>query len=493
MTEIYDLVVIGAGPGGYAAAIRAAQRGLRTGLVERAELGGVCLNLGCIPSKAMLQSGEVLRLVRDASRSDGSTDETAAAHAAADYSAAVERREAAVAHLLQGLTTLLRSNGVTVIRGEARLRDAHTLEVSAPAGAEELGFRNLVLATGSRSAPLPVPGAHLPGVVDSDGALTLRQPPGRAVVIGGGAVGVEWAEIWHAFGSEVTVLELLPQLVPTEDHEIARELLRTFTRRGITCHVGAQVQEIRSAPGGLSVVASIDGATQEFAADTVLAAVGRRANLDGLDLAAVGIAAGPRGIATDEHMRTSVPHIFAVGDVTGRFLLAHVASHQGLVAAEMIAGHDEHRFDDSIVPAAIFTHPEIASVGLRERDALAQGLRIRVGRFPFAALGRAVAVGEPAGYVKMVADEVSGVLLGVHIIGARAADLIGEASLALRLKATLQDLADTIHVHPTFSEALLEAAWVTAGTPLHVPPRRVRTASGGEPAAPAPPASAEPR
>jgi dihydrolipoamide dehydrogenase len=477
MTESYDVLVIGAGPGGYAAAIRAAQRGLRTGLIERAQLGGICLNLGCIPSKAMLHSGEVLRLRPAPSGIDPGTNQAAAAHFAADYGAAVDGRDATVAHLLQGLTTLLRSNGVAVIRGEARLHDAHTLEVITPSGAEEFGFRNLVLATGSRSAPLPIPGAALPGVVDSDGALELREPPGRAVIIGGGAVGVEWAEIWRAFGSEVTVLELLPQLVPTEDHEIAREVLRAFTRRGITCHLGAQVAEIRTAPDGLRVIAGVDGTEREFPADTVLTAVGRRPIVDGLNLAAAGLEAGPRGIATDDHMRTAVPHIFAVGDVTGRFLLAHVASRQGLVAAETIAGNDQHRFDERVVPAAVFTHPEIASVGLRERDALAHGLRIRVGRFPFAALGRAVAVGETAGYVKMVADEESGVLLGVHIIGARAGDLIGEASLALRLNATVQDLADTIHVHPTFSEALLEASWVTAGTPLHVPPRRVRVAT----------------
>lgn len=456
----FDVVVIGAGPGGYAAAIRCAQLGLRTALVEREELGGVCLNLGCIPSKAMLRSAEVLGLLRNASQFGLSAE-----NVAADFGAVVARRDRAVAHLLSGLTNLLQGNGVAVIRGEARLRDAESVEVASSGEDQTLAYRSLVIAAGSRAARLPVPGADLSGVVDSDGALRLQRLPERVVVIGGGAVGVEWAEIWRAFGSEVVVLEMLPQLVPTEEPEVARELMRAFSRKGISCHVGAQVREIRPS---LQVLATVDGGERAFPADTVLAAVGRRPNVDGLNLDAAGLPLDPRGIATDEHMRTAVPHIFAVGDVTGRTVLAHVATHQGTIAAETIAGRKGISFDERIVPSAIFTHPEIASVGLLERHAHEQGVAVTIGRFPFAASGRAAASGEAAGFVKIIADQSSGEVLGVHIIGPGAGDLIAEASLAIRMRATLHDLSATIHVHPTFSEGLLEAAWAAAGTPLHI-------------------------
>jgi dihydrolipoamide dehydrogenase len=296
------------------------------------------------------------------------------------------------------------------------------------------------------------------------------------VIVGAGAVGVEWAEIWRAFGSEVTIVEMLPQIVPTEEPEIGRELARAFGREGITCLTSAQVREIRSAADGLGVVVAVEGEERVLPADVVLAAVGRRPNVAALGLSAAGVDWNARSIPTDPYMRTNVAHILAIGDATGRSLLAHAATHQGMIAAETIAGHDVAPFDPRLVPGAIFTDPEIASIGLKEADARAQGMPVTVARFPFLASGRAVASGETTGFVKIVADESSGEVLGVHIVGSRAGDLIGEASLAMRLHATVSDLADTIHVHPTFSEALLEAAWVGLGTPLHVPPRQRRAA-----------------
>jgi dihydrolipoamide dehydrogenase len=491
MGRSFDVVVVGAGPGGYAAAIRCAQLGLQTALVEREALGGVCLNLGCIPSKAMLRSAEVLGLLHKAEefglRAQG---------VGADYADVVARRDRVVAQLLHGLTNLLRAKGVTVLRGDAQLRDPASIDVRSEEGEEVLQYESLIVATGSRAAPLSVPGADLPGVIDSDGALQLGQPPGRVVVIGAGAVGVEWAEIWRAFGSEVTILEMLPQLVPTEEPEVARELARAFSRKGIVIHVGAQVRQVRPLGPGLEVVAAVDGGERAFPADTVLVAVGRRPNVEALNLDAAGVQWDRRGIPTDSHMRTNVPQIYAVGDVRGGFLLAHVATHQGIIAAQAIAGGEGREgtpspppsprgrgslappsprgrgslaFDETIVPSAIFTDPELASVGLREREATEQGIAVRIGRFPFAASGRAAASGEPVGFVKLVAEESSGRVLGVHIVGHGASDLIGEASLALRMGATLEDLAATIHVHPTFSEALGEAAWAAAGLPLHMP------------------------
>ncbi len=466
MPDTFDVLVLGAGPGGYVGAIHAAQLGLRTALVEREDLGGVCLNRGCIPSKAMLRSAELLYLMQRAEEFGLHADGVRG-----DYAAVVARRDRTVAQLLKGVTNLLVGNGVTVIRGSAAIRDGESVEVSGDGGRETVGYRNLVIATGSRSAALPVPGADLPGVIDSDGALDLQAPPARAVIVGGGAVGVEWAEIWAAFGSQVTVLEMLPQIVPTEEPEVARELTRAFSRKGITCVPGATVREIRQTGGGLAVTVVVNDAEQIFEADTVLAAVGRRPNVDSLGLEEAGVRFDKRSVPTDAFMRTNVPNVYAVGDVTGRFLLAHVASHQGIVAAEAIAGRAQEGFDERVVPGAIFTHPEIASVGLREREAAGQGIAIRIGRYPHAASGRAQASGEPGGFVKLIAREDSGEILGAHIVGQNAGDLIAEASLAMRLRATIDDLANTIHVHPTFSESVMEAAWATAGTPIHIPVR----------------------
>ena len=266
------------------------------------------------------------------------------------------------------------------------------------------------------------------------------------------------------------MLEILPQLLPSAEPEIVRELTRSWGRKGIGHRAGARVQSIRSTGGGLEVVAIVHGAEEIFPADIVLIATGHQPNVEALNLEAAGIRAEKGGIPTDSHMRTNVPHIFAVGDVTGRYLLAHVASHQGIVAAETIAGPGEP-FDDRAIPSVVFTDPEIASVGLGEQQAADQGIPVRVGRFPFAATGRAAASGETDGLVKIVAREDSGEILGVHIIGARAGDLIGEATLAIRLRARLHDLAHTIHPHPTFSEALMEAAWATLGAPIHIPAR----------------------
>jgi dihydrolipoamide dehydrogenase len=468
---VYDLLVIGAGPGGYAAAIRAAQLGLTTALVERSQIGGVCLNAGCIPSKAMLRSAEVLGLLRD-----GSSFGLVAAGGTVDYGAAVIRREAAVSQLVGGLGTLLKANGVIILQGVGRLTGSHTVEIIGENGSRHEEFADLIVATGSRPASLSLPGANLPGVIDSDGALRLHEAPRRAVIIGAGAVGVEWAEIWRAFGSGVTVVEMMPQMIPTEEPEIARELLRCFGRKGIMCHLDARVREIRAVADGLEVIVEAEQGQSTIAADFVLTAVGRHANLEGLGLDAAGLSVDGRRIETDGHMRTSAPHIYAVGDVTGRSLLAHAAVHQAHVAVDTIAGRDTRPFDSHAVPAAIFTHPEVASVGLRERDATAQGIPVTVARFPFAALGRAVATAQIEGYVKVIADERSGKLLGAHIIGAHAGDLIGEASLAIHLGATVQDVASAIHVHPSFSEAFAEACAVAAGYPLHVAPRRIRAA-----------------
>lgn len=463
--------MVGAGPGGYPAAIRCAQYGLHTLLVERSQLGGVCLNAGCIPSKSLLTSAQFAALI-----SRAATLAPLPAAPRPSYAHALAERDRTVERLRHGLRTLLRENGVELGEGEATLIDPHRLQVASAGETAEIEFDHCIIATGSRPVRLTVSGADLPGVIDSDGALALSEAPARAVVIGGGAIGVEWAEIWQAFGSEVTVLEALPALVPAEDPEIGRELARSFARRGIITHTGARVTEIRPDPQGLAVQFTAGGTDTVAIADIALVAVGRRPNVEGLGLERAGVRVEGGAIATDGFMRTSAGHIFAVGDVNGRSLLAHSATHQGLIAADTIAGRRTDEFDHRLVPGAIFTHPEIASVGLQEAEAVRTGLPVCIGRFPFAANARAVTSGDATGFVKVVAHAETHELLGVHIIGPGAADLIATASLALRLRARLEDLATTIHVHPTWSEALMEAAWAALERPIHVPRRRPRPA-----------------
>jgi dihydrolipoamide dehydrogenase len=342
--------------------------------------------------------------------------------------------------------------------------------------------RNLIVATGSTPVLLPIPGIDLPGVVTSDGAFLLGEVPRRIVIIGASAVGAEWATMFNAFGSEVTMVELLPTLLPAEDQDMGRTLARSFTKRGIKVQTGRTVSEITQVGRGkrgkqtaaLQVtVTDPDGQhPTQVETDVVLVGVGRRPNTEGLDLERAGVATNPRGwVEVDDRLRTNVPGVHAIGDVTGRVLLAHVASHQGLVAAAVLAGHDE-RMDYRVVPAATFTHPEVASVGLTEARAAEAGHDVVVGRFPFTALGRAQTYGSTEGLVKVVADKRYGEVLGVHIIGPSASDLIPEGVLAMHLEATLDDIADTIHAHPTLGESTMEATMVALGLPVHTAPPR---------------------
>ena len=489
--QVFDLVVVGGGPGGYPAAIRAAQLGLRTALVEKERPGGVCLNWGCIPTKAMLRSAEVLETTRH-----GADYGVLADNVRLDYPAVLARKDRVVKSLTDGVAGLLAASGVTVVAGHARLAGPLAVEVvgvgdpplgpggprynapPAPGGAPvtRLEGRNLLLATGSTPARLPVPGIDLPGVVTSDGAFLLEEVPRRIVIVGASAVGAEWATMFQAFGSEVTMVELLPRLLPAEDEDIGKALTRSFARRGIKVETGRTVTGIApagdQAPPLLVTVADPDGSNQrQVETDVVLVGVGRRPNTAGLDLERAGVATDRRGwVEVDDRLRTGVPGVHAVGDLTGRVLLAHVASHQGLVAAGVMAGRDE-RMDYRIVPAATFTHPEVASVGLTEAAAREAGHVLAVGRFPFSALGRAQTFGQAEGLVKVVAER-DGRVLGVHVIGPGASDLIPEGVLAMQLGATLADIAATIHAHPTLGEGTMEAALVALGLPVHLPPAR---------------------
>src|SRR5918994_7967251 len=498
----FDLVVVGGGPGGYPAAIRAAQLGLKTALVEKERPGGVCLNRGCIPTKAMLRSAEVLETARH-----GAEYGVLADNVRLDYAAVLARKERVVKSLTDGVAGLLAASGVTVTLGHARLTGLGAVEVvgvgeaplgpggpryNAPPAADgapvaTVEGRNLLLATGSPPALVPIPGIDLPGVVTSDGAFLLEEVPRRIVIIGASAVGAEWATMFQAFGSEVTMVELLPRLLPAEDEDIGKALARSFAKRGIKVETGRTVSEITQVAGGKGgkggkratalqvTVTDPDGQhPTQVQTDVVLVGVGRRPNTEGLDLERAGVATSARGwVEVDDRLRTNVPGVHAIGDVTGKVLLAHPASQQGLVAAAVLAGHDE-RMDYRVVPAASFTHPEVASVGLTEARAAEAGHDLVVGRFPFTALGRAQTYGSTEGLVKVVADAKYGEVLGVHIIGPSASDLIPEGVLAMQLEATLTDIADTIHAHPTLGEGTMEAAMVALGLPVHTPPARRR-------------------
>jgi dihydrolipoamide dehydrogenase len=500
----FDLVIVGGGPGGYPAAIRAAQYGLRVAVIEKERQGGVCLNWGCIPTKAMLRSADVLETMQHSADFGVLAD-----NVRLDYSAVLKRKDTIVKGLTDGVGQLLKANGVTLYIGHARFTAPTVIDIvgigKSPLGeggplynapsdgvgqpTARVAAKSIIIATGSTPAQLPIPGADLPGVINSDGAFLLKDVPKRIVIIGGGAVGTEWATLFSAFGSEVTLVELLPSLLPVEDEDMGRTLARSFHKRGIKVLTGSTVSKIdeggtRKSPVLRVTITDKDGKNEQTVdADNVLIGVSRRPNTIDLNLEATGVQTDKRGfINVDDQMRTNVPNVFSIGDVVGKILLAHVATHQGLVAAGVIAGHDE-RMDYKAVPAATFTHPEVASVGLSEAKAREAGHDVVVGKFPFAALGRAQTFGNTDGLVKIVADKKYGEVLGLHIIGPSASDLIPEGVLALQLEATLEDIANTIHAHPTLGEGSMEAALVALGLPVHVgPPRRAAASTAPVPA-----------
>jgi dihydrolipoyl dehydrogenase len=494
----FDVLIVGGGPGGYPAAIRAAQYGLRVALVEKERVGGVCLNWGCIPTKAMLRSAEVLETIQHSADFGVLAD-----NVRFDYEKVLARKDTIVKGLTDGVGQLLKANGVTVFNGHARFTSPTSVEVvgvgksplgnggplyNAPSDAKgqptaTLTGKQIIIATGSTPAELPIPGHELPGVINSDGAFMLQKPPKHIVIVGGGAVGTEWATMFSAFGSEVTLVELLPNLLPVEDEDMGRTLARSFQKRGIKVLTGSTVAKIEEGKPLRVTITDKDGnKPQTVDADNVLIGVSRRPNTLDLNLDKTGVGTDKRGyITVDDHLRTNVKSVFAIGDVVGKVLLAHVATHQGLVAAGVIAGHDE-KIDYKAVPAATFTHPEVASVGLTEAKARDAGHDVVVGKFPFAALGRAQTYGSTDGLIKIVADRKYGEVLGVHIIGPSASDLIPEGVLALQLEATLEDVANTIHAHPTLGEGSMEASMVALGMPVHVGPPR-RAAAAPEPVA----------
>ena len=459
----YDVAIIGAGPGGYVAAIRAGQLGLKTVVVERDELGGICLNWGCIPSKALLRNAEVLHLFRRAEEFGVSFD-----NFRYDFGIAIDRSRKVVTTLTRGVAALLKKNKVEHIKGEARLRDAHTIEVSPNGHALTAG--SVVIATGAR--PVSIPGLPVDGerVLTSREALEQRQVPERVVIIGGGATGAEFAYLYNAYGSQVTIVEMLPHLLPGEDEEISRLLERSFTRQGITFHTGSRVTSADVTPEGVRLEVEKEGEEMggPLEADTVLVAVGVQANTEDLGLEGLGVALERGYVKVDGSMGTSVPGVYAIGDVTGIMLLAHVAQAQGVLTVERIAGMDSPDLDYDMMPRATYCHPQVTSYGFTEARAVERGYEVKIGKFPFQASGKALAIAETEGMVKVVVDKASGELLGAHMIGPDVTEMLGELSLARLLEGTNREVGWMVHSHPTLSEALKEAALAADGEAIHI-------------------------
>jgi dihydrolipoamide dehydrogenase len=459
----FDLVVVGTGPGGYVSAIRAAQLGLSVAAVEDDRAGGVCLNWGCIPTKALLRNAEVVGLFQRAEEFG-----IAVAEWKADYAQAVQRSRRVADRMAKGVEFLFRKNKITLFPGTGSLKTRTSVEVKGADGAQTLEARAVVLATGSEPKSLPGVAIDERRVISSNGAVRNEAKPGSLVIIGAGAVGMEFADVYAAYGVQVTVLEALPRVLPIEDEEASALLARLFTRRGIAVRTGVKVQGVKSGADGVAIDVEAEGKGETLRADQVLMAVGRAARTKGLGLEALGVAMERGFVKVSPTMETSVPGIYAIGDMAGNQLLAHKAMAQGVVAAEAIAGKSPHPVDYGNVPSCTYCRPQVASIGLTEAKAKAAGREIAVGKFPFTANGKAVALGEAEGFLKVVADKASGELLGVHIVGPEATELIHEFAVGRTLEATLEELMHTIHAHPTLSEAALEATLAAMGQAIHI-------------------------
>lgn len=462
MTQ-YDLAVLGGGPGGYVAALRAAQLGAQVVVVEQNRVGGTCLNIGCIPTKALTTSTELLLKINQAHKF-GIT----ATYAAADLPALMDYKQTTVDSLVGGVEQLLKQRNILLVQGRGYVISPNALRVTHPTGdLSEISARHIVLAPGSVTAPLPIPGSDLPGVISSTEALEITEIPARLVIIGGGVIGLEFACIYEALGSQVTILEMMPTLLPNAtDEALAKRLALLLRRRGMKIHTDTKVQAIEST-GTVLCVTYTDIAKEEgIEADRVLIAVGRLPNTERIGLKELGLKMNGLAIGVDETLATNLPNVWAIGDAVGGMMLAHKAMVEGRVVAENVID-GQRKVDYRSIPNVIFTRPEIASIGLTERQAREQGADIRVTQFPFSANPRARILGETDGIVKLVCEADSGRILGVHLMGPHATDLIAEGALAVQVGATADDLAWTTHAHPTLPEAMLEAALGFRDATLH--------------------------
>ena len=460
----FEILVIGAGPGGYVAAIRSAQLGLSTAIVEQEAVGGVCLNWGCIPSKSLLRNAEVLNLVKDAEKFGISFD-----NLSYDFGKAIDRSRQVVRRLTTGVGYLLKKNNVEHSEGSASFGDAHTIQISTTTGENRtVSAENIIIATGARQREIPTLPIDHNVVITSRDALEMKEIPNRVVVIGGGATGAEFSHIYRSYGSEVTIVELMDRIVPNEDQEISEALDKSFRDQGIESRTSASVEAIEINGDIATVKISENGRNSEIECDKVLVAVGVQGNTDGIGLERIGVVTDRTFITVGENLETNVSDVYAIGDVTGKMLLAHVASAQAVTAIEYIAGLDPPQIDYTLMPRAIYCKPQVASFGLTESQAKDQGINIKIGKFPFAASGKAIALAETDGMVKLVVDEEIGEIIGAHMIGTEVTELLGELSITKMLEGTATELGWLVHPHPTISEMIKEAALDTVGEAIHV-------------------------
>ncbi|EKN63148.1 dihydrolipoyl dehydrogenase [Schinkia azotoformans] len=472
MATEYDLVILGGGTGGYVAAIRAAQLGLKTAIVEKGKLGGTCLHQGCIPSKALLRSAEVY-----ATAKRGEEFGVILSDVKLDFLKVQERKQKIIDQLVRGIEHLMKKGKIDIYEGIGRILGPSifsptpgTISVEMKSGAENemLIPKNVIIATGSR--PRSLPGLEIDGkyVMTSDEALAMENLPSSIIIVGGGVIGIEWASMLSDFGVDVTVIEYADRIIPTEDHEISKEMQRIMKKKKIKIVTGAKVlPETLVKENGVTIAAEIKGEQKTFSADTMLVSVGRQANVEDIGLQNTSIEVEKGAICTNPFYQTKESHIYAIGDVIGGLQLAHVASHEGIVAVEHLTGEKPSPIDYSLISKCIYSNPEVASVGYTEDEAKTKGYNVKIGKFMFKAIGKALVFGESDGFVKLVADRDTDDLLGVHMIGPHVTDMISEAGLARVLDATPWEIAHTIHPHPTLSEAIGEAALAVDGKAIH--------------------------
>jgi dihydrolipoamide dehydrogenase len=465
-SESFDLVVIGSGPGGYVGAIRAAQLGLKVACVEDQALGGVCLNIGCIPTKALLTSALLVNEMKD-----GEKHGILAEGVTFDLGPAQERSRRVVEQMTRGVAGLFKKNKVTHLTGFGRLKGTGKVEVEGADGAKKVyDTKNVLIATGSRPRDLPTLKIDEDRIWSSTGALLRKEAPGSLFIVGAGAIGMEFADVYASYGTRVTIVEALDRILPLEDAEISKFMERTYKKRGMDIHTGARFEKAEVTGEGVRVTfKDKKGTEQTLEVEYVLSAVGRVPNSQGIGLESVGVKVDDRGfVVVDEQMRTSVKGVHAIGDVAGRQLLAHKASHEGIACVEHIAGQGHGTVDYGNIPNCTYCHPEVASVGLTEDQAKEQGYDIEVGKFPWVGIGRAVAAGHTDGFVKIIRDKKYSEILGAHIVGPHATELIAEFVIGRHLESTVEELEKAIHPHPTLSEGVSEGALAALGRPIHM-------------------------
>lgn len=462
----YDVVVIGAGPGGYVCAIRASQNGLKTAIVDKQWLGGVCLNVGCIPSKALLKNAELAHTLRERASEFGISFD----NLNLDYSQAVKRSRQVSSRLTKGVGFLMKKNNVDVYMGGAKLISKQHVDVTDTEGkVESLKAKNVVIATGANSFTPPAWNFDGKRVISYTEAILQESLPESVVIIGAGAIGVEFATIWSAYGAKVTLVEMLPQILPLADEEASAELTKSFKKRGIEVLASHKVESVQVNGDSVKVTVSSTEGKKELVADQALSAIGFRPNSANLGLEEVGVKLDTKGnVEVDDRMASSVNGIWAVGDVTGKLLLAHVASTQGILCADAMADQDTTPINYQMVPSATFCQPQVASFGMTEKQAKEAGYEVKVGRFPFSANGKALGLGDYNGFAKIITDAKYGEILGAHMVGPEVSELLPELTLAQRMEMTAHEIAANIHTHPTLAEALMEAAEGAEGQSIHI-------------------------